>query len=350
VTATTGATPMFATTMPGLGPFLADEITDRDAAVTGVGFDGRADIVLFTAPGRREKRFLGLAVAEDVFVEVGRAWRRGRDTPRGIVRTLLRSDTVARALTRCDAISGRANRSRTFRVVVRVRQERSFRRTDLRAELVRAVGRDRPRWRWADPAGVEVWAVEHRSGGFVAGLRASDGRMRQHGGRAVERPGALRPVVAAAMVRRAGRPGQLLLDPCCGSGTILAEAVRAGWPVRGIDIDPTAVRCARRNLPAEPVQGGDVRRLDLPDGHVDACVSNLPFGRRYAVAGDPATWLRLALIEMARVTRPGGRVVLLAPRIPPNAVPEGLLPTSNHRLTLLGMSTTMHCFDRTHQT
>ena len=65
--------------------------------------------------------------------------------------------------------------------------------------------------------------VEYQPGKIVAGLRVSDLRMRQHEGRDIERSGALRPTVAAAMVHLAGKPDGILLDPC-GSGTILAEA------------------------------------------------------------------------------------------------------------------------------
>jgi 23S rRNA G2445 N2-methylase RlmL len=68
-----------------------------------------------------------------------------------------------------------------------------------------------------------VWVVEYQPGKIVAGLRVSDLRMRQHEGRDIERSGALRPTVAAAMVHLAGKPDGILLDPC-GSGTILAEA------------------------------------------------------------------------------------------------------------------------------
>jgi tRNA G10 N-methylase Trm11 len=196
-----------------------------------------------------------------------------------------------------------------------------------------------------------VWVLEYRPGRFVTGLRVSDATMRQHGGRRAERPGALRPAVAAAMVRQAGRSDpprgrEPLLDPCCGSGSILVEAVRCGWTARGFDIDREAVRVARRNVPDATVDVGDARHVELPDGSVAACVSNLPFGRRYAVEGRPAAWLRHVLTEMARLTRPGGRVVVLAPDVPAAAVPAALRRRSRHRLLLLGQPTAMWCYER----
>jgi SAM-dependent methyltransferase len=336
--------PMFAATVPGLGAILADEVGEVAAAsVTGIGADGRSELVLFDVDTVRSLPVPDLSVAEDVFLEAGRATRADDDTVRGLAGRIWRPHRVAPALSRWVGLRGDAA---TFRVVVRVRQERSFRRTDLRRELVGTIARDRPRWRPADPARLEVWVLEYRPGRFVTGLRVSDATLRQHGGRAVERPGALRPAVAAAMVRQAGRSDLLLLDPCCGSGSILMEAARCGWTVRGIDIDGDAVRVARHNVPDAAVEVGDARHVALPDGSVAACVSNLPFGRRYGVQGRPAAWLRSVLAEMARLTRPGGRVVVLAPHVPAAAVPAGLRRRSRQRLRLLGQPTALWCFDR----
>jgi 23S rRNA G2445 N2-methylase RlmL len=339
---------LFATTVAGLGPILADEIGEiPGATVTGLGADGRSALVMFDVDGARAGRALGLRIAEDVFVAVDRTSLADADAARRVARRAWPPERVGPALSRWTRLAVRRGGSAplTYRVVVRLRGERSLRRTELRRELVRAVGQDRPRWRPGDPSQLEIWVLEYRHGRLVTGLRASDARMRQHGGRRAERPGALRPVVAAAMVRSAGRPGLSLLDPCCGSGSILAEAVRSGWTAHGADIDAAAVRVARRNVPDAGLDVGDARRLDRPDGSVDACVSNLPFGRRYAVEGDRAGWLRRVLSEMARVTRPGGRVVVLVPDVPAAAVPATLRRSSTHRLRLLGTSTAMWCYD-----
>ena len=135
----------------------------------------------------------------------------------------------------------------TFRVIARVLRENSFLRTELRNALGQTISRDKPRWRLGDPAQIEVWISEYKAGQFVAGLRLSDASMRQHGGRLIERPGALRPTVAAMMVRLAGEAGDALLDPCRGSGTILSEAVAVGWSsVTGCDLDPAAVEISQQ--------------------------------------------------------------------------------------------------------
>ncbi|MFG2769638.1 putative protein N(5)-glutamine methyltransferase [Streptomyces sp. NPDC048350] len=79
------------------------------------------------------------------------------------------------------------------------------------------------------------------------------------------------------------RPGALCVDLCCGSGAagaVLLSAVQ-GAEVYASDIEPAAVRCARRNV--EP-RGGRVFEGDLfaalPDvlrGRVEVLVANVPY-------------------------------------------------------------------------
>ena len=309
-----GATRLIAFAVPGLAAQFAAELESFPGVrVEDEGFDGRSDVVLFTADGATLRQLLAVRLAEDVLVEVGRTLRSEGDRAQWIAGRLWRPERVRRALTARAQMSRPVRERATFRVITRVLQERSFQRTDLRRHVTTAIQRQQPQWRLADPSDVEVWVVEYRPGKIIAGLRASDIRMRQHDGREVERSGALRPTVAAAMVRLAGKPAGLLLDPCCGSGTILAEATEVGWGAAGTDIDPDAVRIARKNAPDASVEQGDVRQLPFQERSLDACVSNLPFGRQYNVQGGMERWLRAALAELGRVTRPGGRVVLLAP-------------------------------------
>ena len=47
------------------------------------------------------------------------------------------------------------------------------------------------------------------------------------------------------MITEFGLPGQLILDPFCGSGTALVEAQRAGFDAVGIDLNPIACRISR---------------------------------------------------------------------------------------------------------
>ena len=89
---------------------------------------------------------------------------------------------------------------------------------------------------------------------------------------------------SAALVRAAAgglTAGDVVVDLCCGTGA-LGAALRAAVPgleVYAADVDPAAVACARRNLPAERVFEGDLYAA-LPDdlrGRVAALVVNAPY-------------------------------------------------------------------------
>lgn len=341
------ATRMFATCLPGLAPLVRQQLDELPGIrTTDGGFDGRADVLLFETDRGQRDHALTLRTTEDVFVEIGRAARSDGDNPRRIAGLVWRPQRVQRALSIWAEHKHPLTASMTFRVITRILSEKAFLRTELRQQLSDTIRRDRPRWKVADPAQLEIWACEYRAGRFVAGLRLTDARARQHDGRDLERQGALRPTLAAAMVDLAGKPSGVLLDPCCGSGTILAEAVTAGWIAKGGDIDPAAVAIARHNVAEATVQVGDALRMSFPDASVGACVSNLPFGRQYQVRGGMNTWLCALLREIARVTRPGGHVVLLAPDIPRTTVPASLSLAGTFPIRLLGMNATTWNYQR----
>jgi 23S rRNA G2445 N2-methylase RlmL len=339
---------LFAFSVPGLAPLLKRELQSVEGVqVQGAGFDGRSDVVTFTANPRAVRHLSELTLAEDIFVEVGRTLRSEGDRAPWIAGRLLKPERTKRALSTRSQILRPVRDRASYRVIVRVLQERSFLRTDLRRHLSNAVAKQQPLWNFHDPADLELWVVEYQQGKIIAGFRASDASMRQHDGRREERSGALRATVAAAMVRLAGDPAGTLLDPCCGSGTILNEATRAGWnEIYGADIAPDAIDVARYNAPGAHLSVGDARKINHPPGSVDACVSNLPFGQQYGVQDDMGHWLRDVLVEMIRVTRPDGRVVLLSPAIAPNLIPAELRLTDRLPIRLLGTKTTLWGFDR----
>jgi release factor glutamine methyltransferase len=121
---------------------------------------------------------------------------------------------------------------------------------------------------------------------------------------------------AAALARPAASPaGQALawpravvVDLCCGSGAVGAALVAALDQVElyAVDIDPAAVRCARRNVAAT---GGQVYEGDLYEplpatlrGRVDVLVANGPYVPTQAVALLPPE----ARIHEPRVALDGG--------------------------------------------
>lgn len=104
------------------------------------------------------------------------------------------------------------------------------------------------------------------------------------------------------------RPHSVVVDLCCGSGALgaaLASAVRS-VELYAADIDPAAVRCARRNLAAG---GGRVYEGDLYEplpatlrGRVDILLANVPYVPTAEVALLPPE----ARVHEARVALDGG--------------------------------------------
>jgi tRNA G10 N-methylase Trm11 len=332
---------MFVMCLPGLGRLVREQLHELPGIrPTENGFDGRADVLFFEADRGRRDAVAVVRTIEDAFIEIGRADRRKSDSPQQIATRIWRAERVQQALSIWAEQKHPLAASMTFRVIARLLSEKTFLRTELRRQLTETIRQNRPKWKVADPAQLEVWICEYHAGAFVCGLRLSDVRMRQHDGRSIERQGALRPTLAAAMVNLAGKPSGILVDPCCGSGTILAEAVAVGWTAAGTDIDASAVSIASRNVPEASVHIGDARRMTLPNGSVQACVSNLPFGRQYHVPGNISKWLTNVLGEAARVTSQGGHIVLLAPSIPRSALPASMTLAEKFPVRLLGIKTT----------
>jgi demethylmenaquinone methyltransferase/2-methoxy-6-polyprenyl-1,4-benzoquinol methylase len=105
-------------------------------------------------------------------------------------------------------------------------------------------------------------------------------------------------------------PGSDALDICCGTGDLALELRRRIGPdgrVVGSDFSEPMLELARRKSGEEglPVEFGWADALDLPygDGSFDAVT--IGFGARNLAD------LPKGLSEMARVLRPGGRLVIL---------------------------------------
>jgi demethylmenaquinone methyltransferase/2-methoxy-6-polyprenyl-1,4-benzoquinol methylase len=109
-----------------------------------------------------------------------------------------------------------------------------------------------------------------------------------------------RRLTAEAVVR----PGDRVLDGCCGTGDLAVAALRAGaGEVTGLDFSPRMLERARRKSSEVTWVEGDLLALPFPDGSFD--VATVGFGVRNV--GD----LERGLTELARVLVPGGRLGIL---------------------------------------
>jgi len=102
------------------------------------------------------------------------------------------------------------------------------------------------------------------------------------------------------------RPGHLVLDAAAGSGNLTIPAALTGAAVTGIDLVPSLLSDASRWADREGVRVtldvGNVEDLPYAYGRFDVVMSM--FGVMFAARPDKV------VSELARVTRPGGRVVL----------------------------------------
>jgi SAM-dependent methyltransferase len=61
-------------------------------------------------------------------------------------------------------------------------------------------------------------------------------------------PGAMLPELARHVIETYTHPGEIILDPLCGTGTVLVEASHAGRTAIGIESNPRHAQIAARNL------------------------------------------------------------------------------------------------------
>jgi len=125
----------------------------------------------------------------------------------------------------------------------------------------------------------------------------------------------IRPVFDEAIRSLDFSQGSRGLDAGCGVGLqamMLAEAVGPDGHVTGLDLSPESLACAEELARNAGLSGrlsfrqGDVTALPFEDDAFDWAWSAHCVG--YAAVIDPIVAIR----ELARVVRPGGRVILLA--------------------------------------
>jgi SAM-dependent methyltransferase len=109
------------------------------------------------------------------------------------------------------------------------------------------------------------------------------------------------------------RPGEHVLDVATGTGNMALRAAAAGADVVGLDLTPELFETAWRRMEERGVAvdwvEGDAEELPFGDASFDAVVS--VFGVQFAPRH------QIVARELARVTRPGGRIGLV------NWTPEG---------------------------
>jgi 23S rRNA G2445 N2-methylase RlmL len=158
----------------------------------------------------------------------------------------------------------------------------------------------------ADPDATRIWLVPTFEADTRFTYRVSD-------------VGAsINPVVGACLARLVRRGGRsVVVDPTCGSGTLLIERalLDPGTMLSGIDISPTAIRASTANVIASglaariAVRQGDGGDAAAWPEHCDEVLANLPFGMRTEDRNLDGLYRRI-VGNIARTLNPGGRALL----------------------------------------
>jgi tRNA (guanine6-N2)-methyltransferase len=316
----------YAMVHPGLEEVAGEEITQvLGGAIKKAGLG----LVVFRLP-QIDRSLLELRTTEDVFVL---AWGtdqlsyRAEDLDR-IRRWTEKGADWARLLQIHHAVRPKPKGKPTYHLVTQMEGVHGYRRVDALKAMARGLAGKFPSgWRPAEEnAAIEVWLTIHGATA-VSGVRLSDRTMRHRTYKVEHFRASLRPTMAAALAWLGDlKPRQVVVDPMCGAGTILAEALvatrgkrlpdGAGWNLTliGGDIDPGRVRAAEANLrrlgPAQ-LSAWDARVLPLETGSVDRILSNPPFGKQLSTPEEIGPLYRDMIKEHDRVLRKGGKAVLL---------------------------------------
>jgi tRNA (guanine10-N2)-dimethyltransferase len=172
---------------------------------------------------------------------------------------------------------------------------------------------------------VDLSAPESEYRAIISGDRCYFGRVlhtidrggydkRNPGKRSFFHPGVMMPRMARALVNiSCVQPKNCLLDPFCGTGGILIEAVMLGIDAIGSDFNPVMVRGSRMNQKESEMLIADAVRLPLGDESVDAVVTDLPYGQSVSIKKDDSLekLYNDTLLELQRVLRRGKRAVIV---------------------------------------
>ncbi len=157
----------------------------------------------------------------------------------------------------------------------------------------------------------------------IVGVQLSRHPLSKRISRSLRPVAALKANVAYALLHLAGISDETtsMLDPFCGSGTILLEAAELHPHLRlfGSDYNATTLAGTRRNVASAGHSGRialcccDARRIATVYGRTfDAIITNPPFGIRHGQRINFDGFYHRLLEQAAQVLQPGGRLAMLS--------------------------------------
>ncbi len=135
--------------------------------------------------------------------------------------------------------------------------------------------------------GKEIWAFCIDSSYYIGLENFHHRQVSNRKNRTQERVGSLPSTIASAMCFVANpKDGEIIWDPTCGSGTILAEIgeTKKNLKLFGSDIDKRAVAIAKANLrflKNTEIKQEDSTKTKLENDSIDVIIANLPFRKQF---------------------------------------------------------------------
>jgi tRNA (guanine6-N2)-methyltransferase len=293
-----------------------------------------------------------LRTVDDVFLEVA-TWM-GIGRPRTSLERLrhLSASLDLRAVAACCAHLRPVRMPPAFSLTVSFVGKRNYTTEEIKAVLADAIERKHQGWTYqqddrAADLNIRVF-IEHEVA--IVGVRLGKTALHDRWYQRAHLPGALKPPVAAALALLAQTTSTtMVLDPCCGSGTILIEAALQGAIVCGGDCSPLAVASAQANASSAsinvPIQQWDATALPIADAVMDRVITNLPWGRQVPVDGTRTSLYQRLFAQMRRVLTPSGRLVVLT-NAPEEIDPLDLSCVEQIEVSLFGQRPTILIFSR----
>jgi 23S rRNA G2445 N2-methylase RlmL len=330
-------TPFFALTTRGLEFVSAQEIAASGAMVTETAYRRVAGHIVDSPD-----RLLNLRTVDDVYMTLA-SW-----DDIGHQRSMLAVFTwQARQLELADAVDT-LRRIRqigdpvVFSVTASFVGKRNYSADEIKQAIADGI-QDRYDWIYtSDDREADLnlrLFIEHHMA--YVGVRLASHPLHERDYKTAQIAGSLKPSVAAALVLLADKkPGAELLDPFCGAGTILAEAMHLGYDAVGGDRSLEALAASQVNIPDGTFVCWDAGGLPLRAEKFDAIATNLPWDRQIAVDDSLSALYRRAMSEIRRVIKPEGTAVLLT-STPDSLVHEGFTSIRQFEISLFGQTPTV---------
>jgi SAM-dependent methyltransferase len=274
------------------------------------------DIIYFNLPQNKVKTLNSLKIAEDLLYIIERDIVLNNKKDLNKISLAISREAIFKGINfKNKVFPGKNIKSVNIFSFVKQDKDRYIKRKQISYSIIERTINLFPKWKVKEPANLELWGFYINKKLTIA-LRLSDKSFRYRGSKPPQREGALRPTIAAALVYEINPINrELIIDPMCGTGTILKE-VRLKNPnikLIGGDIDNQAVHIAKERLSNLDIEiyNWDATELPFQKGKVDGIVCNLPFGKKFSTEHENKNLYPKLLSEWITKLKPSGRIVLL---------------------------------------